>query len=174
MVLQRRAYRGTLTSQGTFSDQPAGGEFGYTAEQDPNPKRNDIFLFNYIAVTRNGGTVQIAQDATSIAKYDQHDYSDSVAVVSDGAALTLAQLLLAKYKTPKVRFDKVVLQAGPDDAIWPQMLGRQVSDRVTIKKHMAHSSGAGYTLTKDCYIEGIEAKFLPNYKVTYAWTLSPV
>ena len=73
-------------------------------------------------------------------------------VLTDADALGLAQYLAAVYGTPIFRFTSVVLDGHMTDLFWPQMLSRQISDRVTIVQRPPPIATA---IVADCYVESI-------------------
>jgi hypothetical protein len=136
------------TSQGTFGD--GAGELPYVDHSVAFTKdeiRNDV------TVTRDGGTGQEASDATSVGNYFTRSYAVSPLLTSDSEAASMATWLVSVYKDPKLRVTSVVLHPRMSPAtLWPQALGREIGDRITINRRPP--GGAG-TNTGDHYIEGI-------------------
>lgn len=65
-------------------------------------------LYNRIQVTRDGGTLQTADDLTSQTTFGVSTYAiDSVLLASDAQSLALADSLLTQYSEPRYRFDNM-------------------------------------------------------------------
>jgi len=105
-------------------------------------------------VTRTGGTEQIANDTTSQAAYFTRTLTKNLPILTDTEALSLAQWLVGIYGTPIFRFTSVTLDGHMTDALWPHMLGRAISERITItQRPPPHATGEA--ISEDCYIESI-------------------
>lgn len=142
------------TSQATFGDST--GEVPYT---DITPEYDGNDLHNYIQYARAGGTVQTAADADSRALYgDQTQGNRNDLICStDTDVLSLAQYHLAVRKDPEKRFTAITLAPaapGRQATVFPQALDRKVRDLVTVKRRPN-----GRTLTRSCFISGIEHTF---------------
>lgn len=151
-------------SQATFGDNPAGSELPCAAVGRAN---DDTTIANDIqAAIANGGVLQEAQDAQSVATYlFPRTYSRTDLILQDNpTALLWAQWVLYVSKTAEDRFDTVTVDpaAQPSD-LWPQVLGRQIGDRITVIRRPQNS---GVTITKDVFITGIAHTF---DSVTSAW-----
>ena len=182
-TFQNRHYRlknsGATVSQGTFGD--GSGELPYQSLQ---PSYDDSQIYNDIHVTADGGTEQISTDATSQTAYFKRSLIRTGLIVGDASpvggnsqdneAYGMSQWLLALYKDPTFRFDNINLEGGVSDALWPQMLGRSISDRITVKRRPPPSGST--TLSKECWIEAVEHR-ITNITATYLrwqtkWQLS--
>ena len=88
-----------------FSD--AGVDIPYTALQVIYGQE---FLFNRIQATIQGGTVQVANNATSQTEFGITTLAlPDLLLQSDSEALTLANYLVALYANPQYRFDDLGL-----------------------------------------------------------------
>ena len=126
----------SVNAQGVFGDLPGAvtGELPYAgvgrADDDTN-------LANDIQATNIGGTLQEATDAASISKYlFPRTYSRSdLILLTDADALAWAQWVLFISRTGENRFDTLTIDpiAQPDD-LWPQVLGRDMGDRIQVTK----------------------------------------
>lgn len=93
----------TIAAQ--FSD--AGVDIPYTALQVIYGQE---FLFNRIQATIQGGTVQVANNATSQTEFGITTLAlPDLLLQSDSEALTLANYLVALYANPQYRFDDLGL-----------------------------------------------------------------
>lgn len=150
------------TSQATFG---AGG----LPYQDVTLAYDDTTLVNVAQVTREGGTTQSASDATSVAAYLTHTATeDGLLIQTDAEALSLAQFLVFIGKDPELRFTQMVVKPQRDPAnLWPQVLGREVGDRITVE---LDPPGGGTTISRDVFIRGVEHDSRPG-EWTTTWTL---
>lgn len=148
------------TSNGTFGDG-GGSELPY---QSLNPAYDDTQVWNDVHVTADAGTEQIASDSTSQTTYFKRTltktgllYGDATPYggqAPDNEAASMASWLLYNYKNPSLRFDRITLEGGYSDSLWPHMLGREISDRITVKRRPPPNGSS--TITKDCWIEAVE------------------
>lgn len=161
------------TVQAVFGDAPgtvqtAGTELAYT---QPGRANDDTTLANDIQVTVAGGTMQEAQDATSIGTYlfPRTWTQDGILLQADSDALNYAKWVLHISSTAEDRFDTLVISPMRDPAnLFPQVLGREIGDRIQIWRRPPGMSA----ISKDCFIRGIQHEIdVPNAKWTTTWTL---
>jgi hypothetical protein len=113
--------------------------FGLNSGELPYESLDQSFdeqlLYNDIQVTRAGGTLQQAIDATSQAAYGPRALAKpGVLLGTDAEALGLAQWLLLRYKDPTLRLPRVTLNGDMSGAgLWPQLLGRELSEKITVR-----------------------------------------
>lgn len=142
------------TSQGSFGDAGIGtGEIPYAQAPVDN---DDTTQANYISISNAGGTEQVAQDAASQARYLTKTYQRlDLLQETDAAALNYALALLGRAKDPELRFAQLQFNIPKpqvaDDA-WPQMLGRDFGDRITVVRRPP----GGGTNTQDCFVRAVE------------------
>jgi hypothetical protein len=159
----------SITSQATFADDATGlpyasAEVAYDSD----------LVVTWAAYQREGGTVQSAFDATSRALYgDRRDTKTDLICETDGQALALAQWRVQQYKDPQVRFTAVAITPRKTPAtLWPQALGRQVRDQITIVRNPP----GGFEITQPCHIAGIGHQITREgaWTTTFAlWSASP-
>jgi hypothetical protein len=113
---------------------------------------DDSQIWNEARVTRTGGVEQVATDATSQASYFTRTLTRNLPILTDTEALGLAQWLVGLYALPIFRFTGMTLDGLMDDALWPHILGRAISERITVKQRPPPITTA---LQQDCYIESI-------------------
>lgn len=147
VVFEDRHHRlkGThLTPQGVF------GGVGGNKYQDIEIIYDKSFLYNYISITRDGGTEQIASDSTSIAAYLKRKLSKTGLLnTTDTEALAYAQYLCNRYKDPKPRVRSITIQPESDPGnLWPLALDLDISDRITVVN-------SAKSIDQDFFIEGI-------------------
>jgi hypothetical protein len=88
-----------------FSD--AGTDIPYTALQVIYGQE---FLYNRVQATVEGGTVQVADNASSQTEFGISTFAlPNLLLQDDAAALTLANYLVALYAEPQYRFDDLGL-----------------------------------------------------------------
>lgn len=146
----------STTSQAEFGDggYVATGEIPYA---DVKPSKRDASLVNSITAARAGGTEQTAQDDASIARYlaRTHQRLDLL-LETDAAALAWAHAILYQFGVPRFRFARLELNTPApqvEAAHWPQVLGRELADRITVTRRPA---GGGDPIVKDSFIRGFE------------------
>lgn len=138
----------SASSQGTFGD--ADGELCYA--QAPM-EYDDATLRNQARITREGGTEQVADDAASQAAYLTRTYERSGLVMeTDGVAAGYAQWVVAQGAEPELRFRELVIDPHEDDLLWPQVLGRDLGDRITVRRT---PPGGGDRIERGALIRGV-------------------
>jgi hypothetical protein len=146
----------SATSQATFGDGglATNGEIPY---QSAPVDFDDSAMANYVSITNVGGTEQIAQDATSHARYLRKTYSRSDLILeTDADAKNYAQSILYQSKDPELRFSSVtcgVPRAGDGATVWPALLDRELGDRVTV---IRRPPGGATPNQRDVFVRGIE------------------
>lgn len=162
----------SAVSQATFGDDPAGyltsGELPYA---DVKPSTGDAGMANHVTITRAGGTPQVVEDSLSIAKYLKKTYAPGELLMeTDTEALAHANALLYEWSSQTYRFARLEFNTPRPDAeaaLWPQLLGRQFGDRITVIRRPA---GGGSPIERDCFIRGREMES-EGSAWTSAWVL---
>jgi hypothetical protein len=137
------------TVQAVFGD--AGGtELDY---MDIQVDYSDSFIANEWNVTRAGGTVQTASDATSQSQYLRRPQNiTGLKLRDDSDAADVAADMLAKYKDPFVR----VLSITPktmDVNVADAVFSLEIGDKVTVK---LTPLGGGARFSQDLWIQSIQ------------------
>jgi len=152
-----------LVSQATFGDD--SGEKPYHGLR---PRYGASQIYNDVRIKREGGNQQSAVDATSQTAYGKRSFSESgLFMTTDGEAADQANFILKTYKDPffRTRELRIVPESHPAD-LWPQVLGREISDRITLRRNEAD-------LDEDYFIEGIQHTIdIVNYTWETMWQLS--
>jgi hypothetical protein len=133
------------TVQAVFGDLPgtvqaAGTELAYAAVARAS---DDTTIANDVQATRLGGTPQEVRDAASIAKYlFPRTYARSDLILQgDPDALNWAQWVLYVSKGGEDRFESLQIDPAADPAnLWPQVLGREIGDRIQIWNRPAQTA----------------------------------
>jgi len=154
------------TSQATFGDG-GGSELLYA---DLGISYDDTTIRNLVQIARAGGTQQTAQDATSRTGYLTHTHNRTdLLLQTDTEAADYAGWILGQSSTPELRFDTVTILPRRDEtALFPQVLGRQFGDRITI---LRRPPGGGSTITKDVIIRGLIHEVTVHKFWRTTWTL---
>lgn len=155
------------TSQATFGDTGTDLEYG-----DLTYVYDDTLIFNEVRVSRANGTVQVVSDPTSQTRYLRRTkVIDGLLHQSDSTSLDRANWELTHYANPILRVTGMKLEpsAGNDTTHFPQALGRDLMDRVTVKRT---PQNLGATIQQDVLIEGITHDVTAVEWVT-TWNLSP-
>jgi len=155
------------TSQGTFGDSGSELEYG-----DLSYRYDDQTIVNEARVSRSGGTVQVVTDVTSQTKYLRRTrVVDGLLNQSDQTSLDLANWIVNHYKDPFMRATDLALEpsAGNDTTHFPQVLGRELMDRVTVRRR---PQNLGSAIDQDAVIEGI-AHDVTAVEWKTRWNLSP-
>lgn len=154
----------SVTPQAVFGPDP--GEHRYvTATVD----YDDSQLANHVSATRVGGAEQVTQDTTSQAQYLTRTVARTdLLQQTDADAAQWAGFVLYISSSPELRFDTLVVapRVDPGD-LYPQVLGREMGDRVTVR---LQPPGGGDPIERDVFIRGIEHVGAPMQWQT-TWTL---
>jgi hypothetical protein len=114
---------------------------------------DDTQMANDIQITRAGGTLQEEQNKSSIRKYlFARSWSRTDLIqTSDADADGYAQWVLYVSLATEDRFDTLTVTPLRDPRLWPQVLGREIGDRITV---IRRPPGMG-AIQKDVFIRGI-------------------
>jgi hypothetical protein len=151
----------------TFGDG-GGAELAYRSLR---PELTDQLIRNDVTVSRVDGTAQNARDATSITTYLRHSYvADGLYHDSDEVSRSAAEFLVSEYKDPRRRISNmVVTPLSAPSTLFPQALGRDLQDQITV---LDRPPGGGAANTQDTAIEGISHTVTPMWWET-SWNLAP-
>ncbi|MEV4000991.1 hypothetical protein [Actinomadura sp. NPDC049753] len=153
------------TSQAVFGDD--GDELPY---KDVAVSTDDATFYNEVRVTRAARTVpegdppdepveQVADDTTSQALFYRRTFTPPSApiLLTDADAKAYADWLVSVSSEPELRFTELTIEPATQPAeLWPQALGRQIGDRITI---IRRPPGGGDPIEMDCFIRGITHEF---------------
>lgn len=165
-ALTSSSVAGTST---VFTDDGSAGLLYFDAQW----VLNDVLVYNQANITRSGGTTQQASDATSIAQYFLHSYTQTdLLMQTDAVALDYARAYVASRASTSVRCDAIVLDLyTPDyDAGIAAALGLDYFDPITVITTQPGST----TLQKTLQIFGVSMQINPNkWRVQFS-TLEPI
>jgi hypothetical protein len=120
------------------------------------------FLYNKVLATRQGGTPQVANDATSQAEYGISTLNlDGLLLASDVAAQTLADDLLDLYSEPAYRFDGMsLLVSAQSSAVRTTLNTLELGDTVTVERN--YQTGSPAQVVKYQTVERLNRVINPN------------
>lgn len=151
-----------------FSNDGTGiGYFGITTALD------DKLIINTANITRVGGSVQTASDATSVAKYFPHTMNQANLIVeTDAEALNIAKAYVATRKDTTTRIDNLTLDLStPDyDAGITAALSLGNFSMVKIKNVQQGNT----TLERTLQVVGVAHEITPNQWRTTFTTSEPI
>lgn len=155
-----------ITSQATFGD--SGSELRYS---DLVTDGGEQFLVNHVRASRDGGVTTDVSDATSIAKfYERLDDVSGLQNQSDLEIRDLANWRLGTRKNPVPRVVSLEVKPRSNPAsLFPQVLGRDIGERLTVKRR---PQGVGSALSYSVLIEGIEHTVTAQGDWQTRWYLS--
>jgi hypothetical protein len=116
---------------------------------------DDTTIANDVQATRVSGGLQEIKDTASIAKYlFPRTYARADLILQgDPDALSWAQWVLYVSKGGEDRFETIQVDPAADPYnLWPQVLGREMGDRIQVHVRPA---GVATPIVKDCFIAGI-------------------
>jgi hypothetical protein len=160
------------TPAATISDQPAAP----IVYRDSTPRYDDTLIRNEVTISRSEGVAQTVRDEASadpVTGYGRHSFTlDGLLHNSDELSRDAGQFILAEYAQPKRRITDLTVgppPSGKEAAMYPQMLGRELTDWVTVTEW---PQGVGSVITQVSMIEGVNQTFGPKHWQT-KWQLSP-
>jgi len=92
-------------------------------------------------------------NSSTQADVGQRVLTQTVQCLTDFDLGQAATFYLARYAAPKTRVEKVTLRPSANPALWPVVLGLEVSQRVTVKRR-----SQALTTTADYYVEQVSHK----------------
>src|SRR5207248_3281502 len=95
-------------------------------------------------------------------------------LTTDVRSQLLGDFVLSNRKTPMLRFDSIMVEGHFDDNAWPHVLGRDISDRVTVELTPPSTGVTVEQETKDCYIESVTHRVVAPVLWETTYQLSPV
>lgn len=126
------------------------------------------YLYNWVAVDREGGTQQSSQDATSQDTYGVRRLSiGGLLYDSDSQSADTADYLLNKYKDPELRITSITVQIeNLSMATAAEVLSLDITDVVDVS---FQPPGGGSPITGSVIIEGIDHEIAPaSHRVTFS------
>ena len=150
----------SFTSQATFG--PGGLKYA-----DILVDYSEQGIYNDAEVTPSGGVPQRASNSNSQREQFKRTYTKSTLDETDNAAYDHAAYVVNTRADPEARIVGLVIAPQRDPAnLWPQVLGREIGDRVTV--NMPTIAGS---VAQACVIEGVEHS-MANGSWSTTWRLS--
>lgn len=146
------------TSVGAFTDDDGTG----IKYQELSVIYGQEFLYNKVVATREGGTPQTADDATSQSEYGISTLSlTNLLLENDAAAQTLANTLLNLYAEPAFRFeDMAILVSSLTSGQRTTCNQLELGDTITVERN--YQTGSPSTVTKYQTIERLRHTITPS------------
>lgn len=148
----------TQTSQATFGDQ--SGELKY-AELEPVGADTSA-IRNKITIVYNEQNGQVSwSDGESVTSWGVRDEQLQVSLTDSSTASSYAKFLLTQYADPQFTFGSITIVPRADPTnLWPQVLGRKLGDRITIK---LTPPGGGARIIREAFIRSVEHSVTPGF-----------
>lgn len=121
-------------------ESPYLGDIAY--DYDPTQ------VFNDVQISRTGGIVVHLSDTASGLSYFQRSMQREIQIASDLETVDAANYLLNRYRQPVQRIATLTLDPASNPALWPVVLGMELSDRVTAKRRTGR-----FTMAGDFFVE---------------------
>lgn len=141
------------------------------------PYRNLVFAFddkliiNQAQMTRVGGTMQSAQNATSIAKYFAHGYNQTDLVIdTDANALNIASTYVATRAETTIRIDAMTVDLLDPAVPTDTMIGLDYFDNCKI----TNVQPDGSTIVKTLQVQGLAWNITANAMSVTVTTLENI
>lgn len=153
------------TSLATFGDD--GTELEYADFQTDD---DEMHIINDITVEGDGG-VGRATDSTSITDYGRRKFTRTLPLQDLADVQSLAEWLIDHYAHPRPRLTSLRVEPVLDDDLWEQALGRELGDRLTVKRRLPPDGTVPY-FDEDVHVEKVTYDFSDKpWRVT--WSTSP-
>ncbi|MFC3986783.1 hypothetical protein [Streptosporangium jomthongense] len=151
------------TVQTTFGATP-----GVAAPCVARINTDDATLYNEVRAQRTGGVEQLLGDSASQDEFLTRTFQASELQLQDDTTVgNYASWILYVSKDPEVRFDEIEIHAHADPTLFPQVLAREIGDRIRIVRR---PPGGGTAITRDVFIRGIAHVKGPATWIT-TWSL---
>jgi hypothetical protein len=161
-----------LTASTSNTSQVTLGEGHEPYELTGTDVRMDsLDVYNDARFSRVGGLAMEAQDLVSQGRYGIRVYQAPTTLAnSDADSLNAAQDVIVRYAAPHMRAGTVNVRPRSDPTnLFPQVLGRDLQDRVTITRT---PPGGGTAFSQVLSIEHISHTITPDDWIT-SWVASP-
>jgi len=132
---------------------------------------DDKLIINSAGMTRYGGTQQISENATSIAKYFPHQSNQSNLVCeTDTDALNIARVYVATRQETTIRIDAMTVDLQDPAVPTSTMLGLDYFSNLVI----TNTQPDGSTIVKTLQCQGLAWDITPNKMLCTVTTLEPI
>ena len=132
---------------------------------------DDKLIINQANMTRVGGTMQSAENATSIAKYFAHGYNQTDLVIdTDANALNIARTFVATRAETVIRIDQMTIDLLDPNVPTDTMIGLDYFTNCKI----TNVQPDGSTIVKTLQVQGLSWSITPNSMQVTVTTLEPI
>lgn len=166
-VFQDRAHA-TPSSSATFSDNSATLYY----DAGPAPACSESGIWTRVVLQAEDGKPQTATDTSAGDEFCPRTLTRTGLLnASDADVATMASSELTRWKTAKDHLERLVIDPTDEPAtMWPQVLAREINDRVAAERTSFPGGGDSFTL--DSRIDTAEHTFGGDEWLT-VWTLQP-
>jgi hypothetical protein len=149
-------------SRATFGDD--GSELPFS---EPQFEYSEKEIRNEVMTQSRDGSQFVSSDEASMTKYLKRTYS-LTGILNDNeeSIRDMGAWIRGHYSEPSLQVTNITLQPSREnsDALWVQVLGRELEDMVTVK---ARPPGGGNVLDQLVSIQGISHDVSPRDWITY-------
>jgi hypothetical protein len=132
---------------------------------------DDKLIINSAGMTIVGGTQQVSENATSIAKYFSHQLNESNLVAqTDADALNIAKIYVATRAETTIRIDAMTVDLLDPDVPTATMLDLDYFSNLKI----TNVQPDGSTIVKTLQAQGLDWNITPNSMKVTVTTLEPI
>lgn len=156
------------TSQATFGD--TAGELPYAVTSLDVSKQ---LVRNRSRAARATGAVIESKDASSIAAFGElFEDLGTVIVAEDTAVQNLTTWRTDQFAAANPRIPAITVKPRRSPTLlWPQVLGRKIGERITVKRR---PQGVGSAIDLQFIIEGVQHRASKDKDWETVWYLAPV
>lgn len=154
----------STSAQATFGDAHSAATLKFDNDA-LDLVRDETLIRNPVQASREDGVTLTVRDAVYVEKYGDRTWAAPASQEDkDSAVKDRATWLLARYKELGSRLERMSITPRRDASnLWPQVLGREIGERVTIKRTPL---GLNSEIVVDQIIERVEHEFTPRSWVT--------
>jgi hypothetical protein len=132
---------------------------------------DDKLIINSAGMTRVGGTQQVSENATSIAKYFPHQSNqDNLIAQTDADTLNIAKIYVATRQETTIRIDAMTVDLLDPDVPTATMLDLDYFSNLKI----TNVQPDGSTIVKTLQAQGFAWNITPNSMQVTVTTLEPI
>jgi len=132
---------------------------------------DDKLIINSAGLTRVGGTQQLSENATSIAKYFSHQLNETNLIAqTDADVLNIAKIYVATRAETTIRIDAMTVDLLNPSVPTATMLGLDYFSNLKI----TNIQPDGSTIVKTLQAQGLDWNITPNSMKVTVTTLEPI
>jgi hypothetical protein len=132
---------------------------------------DDKLIINSAGLTRVGGTQQVSENATSIAKYFSHQLNETNLIAqTDADVLNIAKIYVATRAETTIRIDAMTVDLLDPSVPTATMLGLDYFSNLKI----TNVQPDGSTIVKTLQAQGLDWNITPNSMKVTVTTLEPI